>query len=173
MSEAAQLGERPVLQVVRRDLRPVVLGLVGGGVALVLVDLIAPWHSLSPLTMLAMLLWFGAAGILVAQPAVVVRAGAAGIRVGPHEPVPWSAVHAVVLVRRDVLRFPGSETAVFLVLASAPVTDMHPLPTVLDEDPRVVLAHALPAAVAELDAAELAVRLQIVQPAVVVVDHRG
>lgn len=171
MSEPTEAGERTILSVGRPELRTVMLALVGVGVACVIIDL-GVWQRLSLVTLLGFLFWFAAAGIQVAPPAAVVRAGPSSITVGPHEAAPWSAVQSVVLARRDVLRPEGTESAVFVVLATTQITEFTPLAPVLQEDARVLLAHLLPPAVGDLDADQLRGRLQTVYPNAVVVDHR-
>jgi hypothetical protein len=173
VTEAPEQGERTILQVARHDLRTIAVLLVVAGVACVTVDLAAPWHSLSLLTLLGFLFWFAAAGIQVAPPIVLVRAGPTGISIGPNEATPWSAVQSVVLTRRDVLLPTGSESSVYVVLASAAVTEFTPLAPVLHEDTRVLVAQVLPRTLANLDADEFRTRLQTVQPDAVVVDHRN
>ncbi|TDP95103.1 hypothetical protein EV186_105335 [Labedaea rhizosphaerae] len=167
-----ETGERTILTARRPELRTVALSLVGAGVVCVLVDL-AVWQSLSLLTLVGFLFWFAAAGIQVAPPVVLVRASPAGIAVGPHEAAPWPAVKSVVLTRREVLRPTGTESSVFVVLASTQITEFTPLAPVLQEDARVLLAYALPPALADLDVDQLRARLQTVHPSAVVVDHRG
>lgn len=173
MTEAAETGERAILQVGRQDLRTIAILLVVAGVACVIVDLAAPWHSFSLLTLLGFLFWFAAAGIQVAPPVVLVRAGPAGISIGPNEVAPWSAVQSVVLTRRDVLVSTGTESSVFLVLAVTKITEFTPLAPVLQEDARVLQAYALPSAAADLDVDQFRTRLQTVHPSAVVVDHRN
>lgn len=173
MGEAAESGERTILSVGRPELQKIALLLVVAGVACVIVDLSAPWHSFSLLSLLGFLSWFAAAGIQVAPPVVVVRAGSSGISVGPHEAAPWSSVQSVVLTRREVLRPTGTESAVFLVLAATQITEFTPLAPVLQEDARVLVAHPLPQLAAGLDADQLRTRLQTVYPNAVVVDHRN
>jgi hypothetical protein len=162
--------ERTLLEIGRREMRPLVVSLAGAAVLSFVFELIAV-PGLSLFALMAIVFLIAAVTVYVgSSPASpVLTVGPQGIRFWSEPRVAWGDVQAFVLIDREVVEADGPGVEVQAVLTSVVVPADEALSV---SDARVVAWINLPGALQDVDAAERERELHVYRPGLLLQDRR-
>lgn len=165
-----EAGERTILEIGRRETRPLVVGLAGAAVLSFVFELIAI-PGLSLFTLMAIVFLIAAVTVYVgSSPASpVLTAGPDGIRFWNEPRIAWAEVRALVLIDHEVVEAdgPGGEVQAVLTSDVVPADE-----TLTVADSRVVAWINLPGVLQDVGAADLERELHAWRPDLRLQDRR-